>query len=287
MAINVNSYAIKGIEYMFYAARIAGIPQGTSGSALANGGDAGMGRLGGVTGLDVSEPDAPTLPILGNNGVVGQFMGQPQALPSGTYTMTVFDQVFHTLSIGLAVEASGDYDMVGGFPQCFQFADLCFVINSPAQSQEAGSVGVSGWAVYEILMANAQSKLFSPWATNAVKEFNGAINVTLSDETLYGVALTNADWGSTKLAGIGYWSPYPVTYHTFIGDNSDVAVTLSETPVAANVTAVQAWQAGVQLTYGAGAGNYTVNPSTKVVTFGTAPGAGVEVVIKYQFVAAC
>lgn len=284
MPVNINTFAIKGIEYFHYAARIAGIPQGTSGSALANGSSAGMGSIRGVTGIDLAEPDAPTLPILGNNGVIGQFMGQPQALPAGTYTLTVFDEVFHNLSIGLGIEVSGDYDMIAGFPDCFQFADLCFVINAPAQSQEAGSVGESGWAVYEILLANAHSKLFTPFATNAVKEFGGAINVTLSDQTLYGEALSNTDLRTTRAASIAYWSPNPVTYKTLKGNASATTVTLDETPFAANGNAVEVYIDGVKKAYTT---DYTVNTSTKVVTFAVAPSAGAEVVIKYQFVAAC
>jgi hypothetical protein len=283
MPENINTYAINGIEEMFYAVRIAGVPQGTSGSALTNGSSAGMGKIKGITALDLSEPDAPKLPILGNNGVIGQFMGQPQELPSGSYTMTVFDQVFHSRAIGTGIHVSGGFDMVAGFPACFQFADMCFVVNSPAKSFEAGSIGVSGWAVYEMFLLNVQSKLFTAFATNAVKEFGGTINANLSDVMLTGELVSDTDLLTNACAGVSYWSDAPVTFKTMKGNGTADTLVLDETPFANNANGIQIFVDGVELLFS----DFTLNVSTKTITFDAAPGAGDLVVVRYKYVSSC
>jgi len=103
----------------------------------------------------------------------------------------------------------------------------------------------------------------------------------------WGETISNVNYGLTQAwKSDPYWSPYPITYHTYVGDGGAAqTVTLDETPTAADGDAVQIWDNGSKLVYTT---NYTVVTSTKVVTFvGTDPADTQFAVIKYQFTPGC
>lgn len=284
--VNTNQWSSFGIQYAFWAALNGAYPYGTTGS-ISNGGNAGMGRLRGVNSVQISESEAGTVYVNGDNGVVTSFLTQPQELPKGPINLGVMDQNFAAKSNGSVVYAEGDWDILGGVPQCYTFADLCLVLNAPGNAQESANLDEAGYEVTMILKLQNKANLFNEMATNAARQFANNTNVKRSTKELWGRAFSAVSDGSTAFAVRQFFSPYPVTIHTFVGDNSTTTVTLNETPAAATGTAVQAWQADTKLVYGSGAGKYTVDTSTKVVTFGTAPGTGVKVILPYQFIPAC
>jgi hypothetical protein len=103
----------------------------------------------------------------------------------------------------------------------------------------------------------------------------------------WGATILDADYGLTQGWQKGpYWSPYPITYQTYIGGGGAAqTVTLSETPAAASGNALQIWDNGTALVYTT---NYSVVTTTKVVTFvGTDPAAAHVAVMRYQFIPSC
>lgn len=110
MPSNVNQFTAMGSQYTFWAVNTNGYPDGTSATTIANGSNSGMGRLKGVSKFGATMPESPRNVVLGDNGVVGQFLGQPQALPTGELTTSVFDQTFQTVANGQLVFADGNYD---------------------------------------------------------------------------------------------------------------------------------------------------------------------------------
>lgn len=286
MAVNVNQLTAMGSQYTYWAVNTNGYPDGTSATTIASGSNSGMGRLKSVTKFGATVPESPRNVVLGDNGVVGQFLGQPQTLPTGELTTTVFDQTFQTVANGQLIYADGDFDQSGLFPACYTYKDLFFVMNSPAQNFEtaAGAVGSSGWLVTEIWNANVQAMKMPEIATNATFSWSSSLAVKPTTVNPFGVTISSSNYGYTSDIGIQYFSDYPVTYHTLIGNAAVTTVTLNETPAAATVAGVQVYINGVKKAYTT---DYTVNTTTKVVTLVAAPAAAAKVIIRYKFVPAC
>lgn len=284
---NSNEFVENGAQYLFYAVLDGYTPKGTTGT-IANGSSAGMGRLRGVDTIDIGEPDAPRVYAVGDNGVISAFINQPPTMPGGNLTLGVFNQNFVTKSNGTKIFTIGDWDLALGFPLCFSLADQLLIINAPANSEESSSLDEGGWACSMVLKAQIQGKSSNQIQTAAPRKYGNVLSLKRSTYAPWGLAFSSATHGSTAGAFLGpFMSPYPIKMHTFIGDNSTVTFTLDETPAAANSTAVYLTQAGTALVYGAGAGKYVVDTSTRVVTMGTAPGAGVIVTVLYEFIPGC
>lgn len=284
---NSNEWSSNGIQYLFVAARNGRYPYGLTGT-IANGSSAGMTRLRGVDSMEIAEPDPSRAYALGDNGVVTAFLNQPQELPGGSFGLSAFNQTFAAKANGgTTIFTHNEWDIAGGFPLCFSYADLMFIANSPMNSQESTSLDEAGFEVTMILNAQVHVKSQNAIQTATPRKFANTMNIKRATYTPWGVAFATGTHGSTAFSFLTFTSPYPVKMHTFVGDNSTTTFTLDETPTAAAVTAVMLWQAGTLKTYGAGAGNYTVDTSTKVVTMGTAPGTGVVVTVVYQFVPGC
>lgn len=283
---NSNQWTEVGAQYLFWALLSGSTPYGTTGS-IANGASAGMGRLRGVDTISINEPEAPRVYATGDNGVITAFLLQPAQLPGGALTLGVFDQTFNIKSNGLKIFTLQEWDMSLGFPSCFTFADQLLIVNAPMNSQESTSLDEAGWAVTMIMKSQVQSHATDQIQSSTPTKPGNTMNVKRTATLPWGVALTTATHGTTAASYLRFASPYPVKMHTFIGDGAAATFTLDETPTAASAAAVALWQAGALKTYGAGAGNYTVDTATKVVTMGTAPGAGVVVVVLYQFQPGC
>lgn len=284
MATGVNSFSSLGLKIVYWAAKNGAYPNGTTATPLANGSASGMGRLTGVSGLSVTEPDSPIITAAANNGVLVQFVGEPQELPSGTLTQVALDQQFAAVATGVKLHAEGDYEYLPGFPACFNYADLFLVVNAPAKSTEPGTFGLSGWEVTEYFLVNAQVKSGGDKQTNTVSELSSPLTLNRVATLPSGVAISATDYGTTQMSKRVYWAEHPITYHVFVGDGTTTTVTLNETPAAANGNRVQVWNNGTLLAYTT---DYTVNPTTRVLTYVSAPGAGVVSVIRYAHVATC
>lgn len=286
----IKSYSV-GSQITSWGKNAGGIVEGTNG-ALANGADSGMGRLIGVENWNVALAKARAVAIPADNGLAGSIILAPNTVTSGTLDVTVNDPTFLTAPVGMLVDTEDTLDFALIGVPCPQFVSLSVVINSPAQSATSGAVGVPAWEVS--WFPNVYM-----WAHGIDQYQDGNANHDIFDVVLstfdrypWGqqpTVLLNGSTRGIKLAP--FFSPAPMIVHTFVGDGSTVTVTLNETPYAATGTAVRATSvaAGVAtpLVYGTGAGKYTVVPSTRVLTFGTAPAAGTIVPINYMYVPTC
>jgi hypothetical protein len=286
MTANVETFSIGASTYLFWAKRNGNYPYGATGT-IANGSDSGMPRYTGFASLALTVADAPIEPIIADGGVIGQFIGTPLEIISGAMVARGADLNFHAAASGLSIYADGQHDAIMWSQTCNTYGNLAMVINSKAKSLASGSLGESGWYVTEVFNVEVQPKPASLDGTSfAAKDLNYVLSVNQVDTELNGVSFANGtNYGAKKAYARTYWSEYPVHYHTHIGDNSDTTLTLSYTPAADSTNKVKVWQAGTALTYGAGAGNVTNSGTT--VTFGTAPGAGVVSIIRYEFLPSC
>lgn len=280
---NTNVWATNGIQYLFWGALNGAYPYGTTGT-IANGASAGMARYKAVQELSITDPQSAIAYVLGDNGVATSFMQQPQELPSGDLKLGFFDQTAAAKMNGLKVVTTGQWDRSGFAPQCYNFSDVCFIANSPANAEESSNADEGCWQVAILNKVTMQAMMIAAMTSNTPASWTNKANVKRSTKMLWGESYVAATHGSTAFAGEVFISPAPVAEHTYIGDNSTLVTTLNETPYAASGDAVKVWKDGVLLTYTT---DYSVNTTTKVVTFVAAPGTGAVVVILYQFVASC
>ena len=287
MAVNISQFLFGATKVAFYGAVVGGYANGTSAVALPNGTAQGMGRLKGFQTASVGKPAASAVAVLGDGGVIGGFMAQPQEIKGGDAAVAVVDHNFKALAEGYKVYVDGDYDIMGDTVSCAEYRPLMLVINTPALSQEAGTVGQSGWAVAEYW--NVRAQVTGPAEYNGqeagyVGQYTATMTMFATDVEPCGRAVTVANYGKRELDSVLYWSPNPVTYHAFRGNGTTTAITLDEKPAEANGLKVQVWIDGIAQSYTT---NYTVDVTTKVVTFVSAPSNGARVVVRYQFVYAC
>lgn len=280
---NVNVWAANGIQYLHWAALNGSYPYGATGT-ISNGSGAGMARYKAVQELTIEDPKGEVTYVPGDNGVATAFTNQPQTLPTGSLKVGFFDQTATAKMNGLKIAALGQWDRSVFGPQCYTFADVCFIANSPANAEESNNVDEGMWQVAILNKVQMQAMMIAAMASNTPASWTNTANVKRSSKTLWGESYTGATLGTTAAAGEVFGSPYPVTMHTYIGNNSTLVVTLDETPVAAAATAIRVFKDGVELVYTT---DFSVNVTTKVVTFVAAPGTGAVCIIVYQFSPVC
>jgi hypothetical protein len=273
-----------GLKHVFWSTKRGNYANGSSAAALSNGQNSAMGKLVGVSGLEVQEPDLPVVNALGNNGLLASFLGEAQEGVAGSVTLTALDQALAAVANGVTTHTEGDYTYIPGVPKCLNLADLFLVVNSPAKSVAPSSAGTSGYHVSEFFAVNLFAKTSPAFTTNEVNEYAGQVVLNRVSTLPTGQTVQSSQYGTTQMAYRAYWSTHPVTYHAFVGNGTTTTVTLAEEPRAASGAAVQVWIDGTAQAYTT---NFTVNTTTKVLTFVTPPAAGANVVVRYAFVGGC
>jgi hypothetical protein len=282
MATNIQTLSIHNIEYVFWAIRNGNYPYGATGT-LANGSDAGMVRYRGAASFAVTVPEAPSVPIIGDGGKLGDFKGRVLESTTGVFSANVYDELFHTASEGRNIYTDNQFPAQILSDTCVDYAPMVMVLNSRAQSQETATLGQKGWLVTEVWNVEAQGMMgemsgvaFEPVVTS----FNLTVNSVATEPT--GLAVSSTNYGVSRGFIKQYWSENPVHFVTHVGDGTDVAVTLPYTPAANSGAKVSLWQNGVAKTYTT---DYTV--AGTAFTFVAAPTAGMVSIIRYEFTADC
>jgi hypothetical protein len=282
----INELTAMGVQFGYWHVLNGAYPYGTTG-AIANGASAGGGRILGIKSVEITEPAVERLFPTGNNGVLGTaFTLQPNELPTGAMTMGGLDQTFVAKSNGLIIDTWAGWDVLGFGPQCYNFNQMMFVLNSPAKSVETATLGESGWLVSVLLKVENFAATVTTMTERAVQEWANALTFSKSSTLPWGTPFTTADNNSTAFIGCQMSSDYPVAAHTFVADGVATTFTLDLTPAAASANAVMIVKNGATtpLAYTT---DYTVNTTTKVVTLVAAGSAGDKYTVFYKHTVVC
>lgn len=280
MAVNIARWIAAGFNRMHYAILDgAGIAIGTS-TSLAAGSDSAAGRLFNVNTANVSIPAARTVPVEGDDGIAGSFIFPFAEVVTFDIESGEFDQTFRALAESTTNQALGDITWSPVAPKDPAYRQMSLNLIGRAQSQSSGSVGVEGYM--NILIPKAVVvPIHTGGLGNAAAQSNRYnVTVQLSDIYPWGSAITNALNGTTAAHMFDGYSEYPVTFHSFTGNNAITTVTLAQTPAEASSDKVRVYVNGTALTYTT---DYTVDVATRVVTFVAAPAAAAKVVIVYEY----
>lgn len=289
---NTENYGATGAQYAFWAIKSGVVPHGTDG-ALESGEDSGMAQAKYITSVNLAFPEDRRIALRGDNGTWAQQVLPADTLPSGASAFGMFDSSFAVAVAKNGIQVSGQYDQVANGVSCREYAPIAMVINSPAKSGETATLGESGWQVTEFLLLDVSNQNPGEMSIDTAQTYSYSLTANEVAYTLYGEAFNDgsATWSRNRAIAIQYSSPFPVTYHTYIGDGTaSQTVTLDYTPAAETQNAVQVWdftpstQSVTQLDITT---NYTISASTKTVTFVTDPSDGNAQIIRYQFDPSC
>lgn len=289
MTNNLNNYGGQGMRYIFWSLWDSISPSyiaGTSGTLSASE-DSGMGRALGISNLATATPEAPLVDRVGDNGLLGSFITNPVSGPNGSTVFGSFDQTFDTKVTQRSINAEGPHDISLSSNRCYEFLPIFLVVNSPASSDASGSAGEAGWVVEEYLYTFVQPLSVVAKVINTAHEYTHRLIFNERGTLPYGETITNDNYGVIQAWKTDpYWSPFPVFYHTYVGDGGATQTfTLDKIPVVDDGDHLQIWDNGSKLTHET---NYAVNVTTGLVTFvSTDPADGQFAVCKVLFTPDC
>ena len=283
MAINVAQFTSAGFDRMEYGVLDPdGYFIGTS-TALANGADAGSGRLLGVNTADVSIPEPRIVPVTGDNGAISQYQFDDDTFPAFSISGGVYNQTLDSLVTSTTRQAIGDITVQVLNPQDPVYRQMSLLMVSDAQSQDSGTVGSAGFHHLLIMKSNMSAQYTGGFGNAEAQANNYNVNVTRSGIFSWGTAITDADNGTTG-ATMAYWyAENRMTRHAFVGDGATTTFTLDETAFSDTDGGKNLlWINGVLQTITT---NYTLSTTAGVttVTMVIAPSAGERVQMLYEY----
>lgn len=238
-----------------------------------------MLRVDGVKTSDISIVEPEIVTVTGDDGSLGQFVFDPASLPSFTLEVGIHDFDLEALAQGTLVETISEVDFGVLQPKTPVYPDMFLVLQRRAKSKVSGSDGVSEWE--GVVIPKAQLvPLGSPnFTERAAASFRYRVNTNMADRMAHGVTL-HVDRNGTEAAPvIPFTADNPIHFQRFTGDNSRTEFgPLTYTPVSqAKTFAAINGLSRLPTTH------FTVNTTTKMVTFLAAPGTGAIVIVGYEF----
>jgi hypothetical protein len=281
MPTSVEKFASAGTDITFWARNSSGgYPMGATGT-LANAAESGMLQLYGVQTQNLTVQQPRRVNVTGDDGVVAQFIFQPEELPGGDLVVGVFDADLVAQSQGIKVYTDGDWSVTGLQPEAPVYSDLTLIVNSQAKSKDSGSSGSGGYMVTIYPKVNIVPLGPTGLTSAGPTAFSHALIANKSDKLPWGTSFSTSNNGTTQMAVYGpFFSENRVTIHTHISDGSETTFTLDKTPVAANGNKVKVYRNGTLLTYTT---DYTVDVGTRVVTLDAAGTAADVHTCRYEY----
>ena len=277
MTTNVDQFNTAGLERVEWAVNSsAGYPYGVTGS-IANGADAGMGRILGAQNFNLPLQPPRQVSIPGDDSVQAIYFFQPETLPNGDMVLGNIDLNLWAKSQGIKNYTDGDWDAVVGQPDSPTFNQLTIITTSQAKSAQSGSVGNAGWfhKIYprvQLVPIGDQGQT-SAGPTN----FTHQMIANMTDKLPWGTSFSLANNGTTRGAMYLLKSEYRMTLHTHVSDASDTSIVLAYTPAAATANKIKVYRNGTLLTITT---DWSVSGST--ITLVSAGSAGDVVVVRYE-----
>lgn len=276
---NIERAAARGLEYVGALFYVNNTPNGSTSTALTDGEDSGAARLR-TKSFDVNLPEADRTPQTSDNGRLVTIVLQPQETIGGTMTLAEWNAPLVAHLSGTKVYADGVYDTVETVPSTYAYGRVGFVINSPAKATDPTNFGNAGYMVREI--TNAEGQITGGGITeNNYVDRPISVTVNNGSNKLGGPAYSETNDGTPTGAILEYASPYPVWFHTAVGDGSNLTVTLDYTPAGTGSNEVQVYDftnsSSVPVTSG-----FTVDVGNKQITISSSVASAVYQV-RYQF----
>ncbi len=279
--VNIEQYISAGIESIWYSRKNGVYAYGAS-ETLAAGSDSGAIRIDGVSEFTLQPAEYRTVSVGGDDTTLGSFIFPPEESPSGVLTLGTFNAALASAAQGTNTYAIQDWDTVVIQPEDFNFASLVIITNSRAKARSSGDLGEAGYMVQIWFNVTAVPRFATGLSTATAAQFTHTLTANMADTNPWGTALALANEGTTAAMGYQFWSPFPVTIHTFISDGVTETFVLDNKPAEGSVEKVPVFRTGSVLAYTT---NYVVVTTTSTVDFVTAffGTTGLVNVVPYQY----
>jgi hypothetical protein len=254
---NVDGYFVGG-----YAAAASGIGVGS-----------GMERLFGAQTLNLSVPEPTRVTQSGDDGPMATFDFSAENLPADTLQLAARSLAFEAFVQGSKVETIDGLDMIVAQPRGNDEPPaIVMVLSRRAKNQSGGKQ----WET-KIVPSATITPLGAEFQQRNVTPYRYSISTTTTDRAPWGKLLSASANGATAGPVLDVEADNPVMMHAFLGDATETNVILNYTPIA---TKVSVYVNGVKKTLTT---DFTVDTSTKTVTFVTAPAPAALVVILHEY----
>lgn len=254
-----------------------GFLMGGSTSAPANGSGSGMLSVMGIQEAPFAVQEGEAVDVPGDDGVLGQFLFDPDALPEFVANFGAFDLNQDALMQGTLVESFGQGYIGVAQPRNPVYPDVCLIIQGLAKSKDSGSDGVSAYDIYIFPVCTIQ-----PLGRDSAQGRTAGVNrwkitPNIASKKPWGVTITDAVNGTDGAPILPASFDNPVTMHRYTGTGAGgQSVTLDKTPVSLAKIVVVSNTAVLTATT-----DYTI--SGKVLTFVSNPAAAAKVIVFYEF----
>lgn len=275
MAVNVQKFIAAGLDRVQYGILdSAGYFIGTV-TTLAAGEDGGMGRLRGAQNTSPQFGEPQLLQVEGDDEALALFQFAPNELPVFDVEVATFDMVFRAIAEGTTVVDDGDASILAVQPEAPTYPNTMYLLTQRNKQQDTGLAGYSHLLIMKGLAAPTDTSTIQSGPNHSPDRYRVTGDRTTT--TPWGQTLTALGLGTTSAAALRITTENRMSFHAFTGDNSTTTVTLDNSVSEASSDKVRVWVDATLQTYTT---HYTV--SGAVVTFGTAPGSGAKVVIRYE-----
>lgn len=255
------------------------LPLGSDGyPTLSNGSSTYPTQVIGAKTSSISIPEGETLTPTGDDGSIGiVFEWEATEQPTGTMEVGSHNFTAQAAVNGTLIEnlfTTSDFGLLGA--KNTTRPDVLLIYTRRAGSLDSATYGLAAWQQYIMPRSRMRWLGSAQWSERA--ETPDRFQVVINDTTKYphGKALATGTHGAANAPIIPHQGAYRIRFHFFQGNASSTTTTLNYTPVSATDFEVYNFTTGAAVT------GCTLNASTKVFTFGTAPAAAAKIGIMYR-----
>lgn len=250
---------------------------GASTSAPGAGLGSGMIHVLGVQNASPGIVEGEVVQVPGDDTSLGQFAFDADTLPSFILNMGAFNLNTDALLQGTLVEALADIQIGVLQPGAANYPDACLIFQGFAKSKDTGSDGVKAWQQFIFPIVTVQPLDREEFSGRTAGVNRWKVTVQRASRKPWGVTITDVLNGTTNAPILKSTSDNPITFATFTGNSSATTMTLDKTPVSVNKIIIHTGT-GQKLTPTT---DYTVNTTTKLLTWIVAPANRHQIVYEY------
>ena len=269
-----------GFKYIYYGvADSSGYLQGNGATPATNGTIQPMLRLRGARTFPVTIPERDRVPVSGDDEPLVAFSFASEQLPNGVMSTAVRSLDFEGLVKSTLVESIGDL-RAGSMAAGGEVSrTMMLLLIREAKKFEGATKGPLAWEVVMIPSCEI-SPAGAEWEQRTFNPYNYSINISKAGQGLYGGSYTEAARGTSDMAIEPIEADNPIMIEGGYGDAAQLTFPLSVLPVANSAAKVHVYLNNQKQIYTTA---YSVVAG--VLTFVSAPGAGVHIGVMYEVAA--
>lgn len=266
-----NRYAFMG-----YFNDIGYLTGGTNTPPAAGANGSGLTQLLGVKEAPITVPENDTVPITGDDSLLGEFLFPNVATRRFTVTTAVMDMDIEAELLGITVEQVGEIDVGALDIEDAPEFDSCFIFQSRAKKQDAGvNKGKKAWSGHFVPLANAQPLNRQTFSERAGAVYRYDVVPQVASHNIWGTTIAGSGIGTDALRLRPFSSEYPVHIMRFTGDGITATFNLDFTPITAAKTKVLVRRVAATV--------LSVSTVNDTFTLSAIPPSGAEIIVVYEF----